>query len=69
MQWTKDNYRISTDKDTINLNYVHSFLSQSYWAENVPIDVVRRSIEGSLCFVLLKSDQQIGFARVITDGA
>jgi GNAT superfamily N-acetyltransferase len=69
MEWTKDDYRISTDKETINLEYVHRFLSQSYWAENVPIDVVRRSIEGSLCFAVFSEERQVGFARVITDGA
>lgn len=69
MEWTKNDYRISTDKETINVDYVHSFLSQSYWAENIPLLTVRRSIEGSLCFALFKGDQQIGFARVITDAA
>ncbi len=30
---------------------------------------MRRSIDGSLCFALLEGDQQIGFARVISDRA
>ena len=67
MEWTKDDYRISTDKKKINVDYVHKFLSQSYWAENIPFDVVRRSINGSLCFALFLGERQIGFARVITD--
>ena len=69
MEWTKDNYSISTDKEKINLDYVHGFLSRSYWAENIPPNVVRRSIEGSLCFAVFQGERQIGFARVITDGA
>jgi GNAT superfamily N-acetyltransferase len=69
MEWTKDDYRISTDKEKINLLYVHQFLSHSYWAENIPLDVVRRSIQGSLCFAVFYQEEQIGFARVITDEA
>jgi GNAT superfamily N-acetyltransferase len=69
MEWTKDAYRISTDKTEINLPYVHGFLSHSYWAQNIPADVVRRSVEGSLCFGMYYQQAQIGFARVITDEA
>ena len=69
MEWTKDDYHISTAKDKINVDYVHGFLSQSYWAENIPVEIVRRSIEGSLCFAVFYGNEQIGFARVITDEA
>jgi GNAT superfamily N-acetyltransferase len=69
MEWTKEDYRISTDKSQINLAYVHQFLSHSYWAQNIPVEVVRRSVEGSLCFAVFYEQEQIGFARVITDEA
>ena len=69
MEWTKDDFSISTDKNKIDVAYVHRFLSSSYWAENIPLDVVERSIEGSLCFGVYHGEQQIGFARVITDEA
>lgn len=69
MEWHKDGFIITTDKSAIDITTVHGFLSSSYWAENIPVDVVKRSIEGSLCFSLLKDGQQIGFARVITDKA
>ncbi|HEY1113690.1 MAG TPA: GNAT family N-acetyltransferase [Chitinophagaceae bacterium] len=70
MEQIIDNYTITTDKGKINVPYTHAFLSQaSYWAENIPLAVVQRSIEGSLCFVVLHHDEQVGFARVITDGA
>ena len=32
-------------------------------------EVVERSIEGSLCFGAYEGDEQIGFARVVTDSA
>src|SRR4029450_13245091 len=37
--------------------------------EEIPFDVVRRSIEHSLCFGLHAAGGQIGFARVVTDYA
>ncbi|GAB3642089.1 GNAT family N-acetyltransferase [Spirosoma arcticum] len=63
-------YSISTDKSRLDLPLIQQFLSQeSYWAQNVPLDVVVRSIANSLCFGVYQQDRQIGFARVITDQA
>lgn len=70
MEQMIDSYTISTDKRKINVSYTHAFLSkESYWARNIPRSVVERSIEGSLCFSVLHGGEQVGFARVITDGA
>lgn len=69
MEWTKEEFTITTDKQRIDIIYVHRFLSQSYWAHNIPMEVVKRSIEGSLCFSVFHLNDQIGFARVITDEA
>jgi len=62
-------YTISTDKDRLDIPYIHHFLSRSYWAENIPVDTVAKSIDGSLCFGVYESGKQVGFARVITDKA
>lgn len=48
---------------------IHEFLSTLYWAKNIPLDVVRRSIENSLCFAVLDGESLAAFARVITDYA
>lgn len=65
-----NNYIISTDREKLDVNYIHHFLSQeSYWAKNIPIDIVKISIEGSLCFGVYENNKQVGFARVITDYA
>ena len=69
MEWTKDDFTVTTDKSKIDVAYVHRFLTHSYWAENIPVEVVRRSVSGSLCFAVLHSGEQVGFARVITDEA
>ena len=69
MTWTKEDFTISTDKSRIDTNYVHNFLRTSYWAANIPMDVVQSSIQGSLCFGVYNGEAQMGFARVITDEA
>ena len=60
----------STDKSKLNIDYIHQFLSkESYWAKNIPIEIVKTSIGGSLCFGIYDNNKQVGFARVITDYA
>ncbi len=68
-EWRRDTYLISTDAARLDLNVVHTFLRESYWASGIPLEVVKRSIEYSLSFGLYHEDRQIGFARVITDYA
>ncbi len=67
--WANREYEISTDPARIDLSVVHEFLSQSYWSQGVPVEVVQRGIENSICFGIYRGIQQIGFARVITDRA
>ena len=64
-------YRVTTDKTKLDLRLIHDYLSnQSYWAKNRSFEDVQTTIENSLCFGLYKdNDQQIGFARVVTDKA
>jgi GNAT superfamily N-acetyltransferase len=62
-------FTIDTDKARLQLETIHRFLSESYWAKGVPLDVLRRAIEGSLCFGVYDGNEQIGFARVISDYA
>ena len=53
----------------MDIDVIHSFLTRSYWAEGISKEIVRRSIEGALCFGVFENDKQIGFARMITDRA
>jgi GNAT superfamily N-acetyltransferase len=67
---TKNNFYISTNKEKLDIDVVHHYLSvESYWAKNIPLNIVKKSIEGSMCFGVYDNDVQIGFARVITDEA
>ncbi len=63
------NYEISTDRSRLDIALIHRFLGASYWARNIPLAVVERSIENSLCFGVYCRGQQAGFGRVITDYA
>ena len=66
----KDAYKISTDKSLLDIEVIFNYISgESYWAKNVPLEIVERSIVNSLCFGLYYQSEQIGFARVITDKA
>ncbi|PMG28344.1 GNAT family N-acetyltransferase [Shewanella sp. 10N.286.52.C2] len=63
-------YVISTDQNKLDISVIHGFISQSYWAKGMPITVLAKAIEHSLCFgVFTDQDQQVGFARLITDRA
>jgi GNAT superfamily N-acetyltransferase len=63
-------FYISTDKAKLDLEPIHRFLSSdSYWAQGRSIEVVRKSIENSLCFGVFRDGEQVGFARVVTDYA
>jgi len=68
-EFQQGDFAISTDPARIDVNAVHAFLSRSYWAENIPRQTVERSIENSLCFGIYKGQEQVGFARVISDFA
>ena len=62
-------YTFSTDKAKLDVKVIHDFLSNSYWAKNIPIEIVKRSIENSLCFGVFHHNKQVGFARVVSDYA
>src|SRR6266498_623668 len=62
-------FLVSTDPVRLDIEFIHAFLSNSYWAAGIPREVVERSIANSLCFGVYEGDRQVGFARVITDYA
>ena len=62
--------QISTDPALLDVPLIHQFLSeQSTWAIGIPRAVLERAIANSLCFGVYLDGGQIGFARVVTDGA
>jgi GNAT superfamily N-acetyltransferase len=67
--WAKRDFEISTDPSRVDVETVHEFLTNSYWAKGITVDTVQQSIENSLCFGVYYGEQQVGFARIITDRA
>lgn len=65
----KEDFLISTDRARLNIKLIHRFLTDSYWAKNIPYTAVEKSINHSLCFGVYHTNQQVGFARVISDYA
>jgi len=71
---SQNEFVISTDKSKLNVDTIHNYLcNESYWAKNIPVEIVKKSIDGSCCFGLYVNEnsisKQIGFARVISDCA
>ena len=58
---------VSTDKNKLNVPFIQNFLKDIYWAAGRTVEEVQTTIEHSFCFGIYLDDQQIGFARVITD--
>jgi GNAT superfamily N-acetyltransferase len=68
-EWRRGEYLVTTDPARVDLAVVHGFLASSYWAMDIPLETVRRSIQHSLNFSVYDGAAQVGFARVITDYA
>ena len=67
MIWEKENFKISSEKKQVNIDTLLDMLSRSYWAKDRTREDVEKSVANSLCFSLLKDQEQIGFARILTD--
>ena len=69
-EWQRGEFQISTDRDRLDMQTIHRFLSQqSYWAQGRKIETVQKSIDNSFPFGLYHNNTQVGFARVVTDYA
>jgi GNAT superfamily N-acetyltransferase len=66
----RDDFVVSTDHTRLDVDVIHGFLTNSYWAKGIPRETVARSLQHSLCFgVYDGSGAQVGFARIVTDFA
>jgi GNAT superfamily N-acetyltransferase len=61
---------ITTDRARMDVAAIHRYLAgQSYWAANIPLPLLARALDHSLCFAAVEGAALVGFARVITDHA
>lgn len=63
-------FRVSTDRNELDFDVIYQFISQSYWAKGIPKSTMQKALDHSLCFGVFSAEQQqVGFARLITDYA
>ncbi|MHA7058788.1 GNAT family N-acetyltransferase [Aquimarina sp. M1] len=58
---------IPTDKAKLDIDFIYQFLTNTYWAKGRTKKEVIKSIKHCINFGVYVKDQQIGFARVLTD--
>ena len=51
----------------MDVEYIHSFLTKSYWNEGISLAKIQKCIDHSLNFGIFLEGKQIGYARVLTD--
>lgn len=83
-EWRRGGYLVTSDRARLDLDVIHGFLTNCYWAKGIPRETVAQSIEHSLCFGIyhevggepqfppapaMARTPQVGFARVISDFA
>ena len=60
---------LDDDKDRLDIGRIHRWLTASYWSPGIARETLERAIAGSHCLGAYRGDEQVGFARAITDHA
>ena len=69
-EWQNGEFMISTDRNRLQIDAIHLFLSEeSYWAQTRTKEQTMTAIKNSLPFGVYRGENQIGFARVVSDFA
>ncbi len=63
------NVEISTDQSRLDLAWVVEQIKGSYWGGPYSEDAIRCAAGRSLCFGAYVDGKQVGYVRVVTDGA
>ena len=69
MKTIRAGFTLSTEPSEMQVDAIHAYLTQSYWAAGIPRDLVQKSFLGSFCAGVFSQGRQVGFARVVTDRA
>jgi GNAT superfamily N-acetyltransferase len=62
-------YQLTEDPARIDPVAAHAFLKDSYWAKDIPLETVARSIAGSMTVAVFHDERQVAMARIISDEA
>lgn len=64
-----ENLIITSDKHQLDIEYIHGFISKTYWAKDRSLETMQTCVDNSLNFGVFLNGTQIGYARVVTDYA
>lgn len=67
--WENKPYKLLTDPECVDCDFVYGQLARSYWASSRSKAQIEKSIANAIPFNLYLEEDQIGFARVVTDRA
>ena len=67
MEWKQGEFTITDKREELDIETIHNFLRESYWAKGIPRSIVEKAINNSLCFGMYHNSKQVGFGRVVTD--
>ncbi|QMU31314.1 GNAT family N-acetyltransferase [Adhaeribacter radiodurans] len=69
-EYVQGAFTISTNPAKLQVEVIHRYLTEdSYWAQNISRALVEKSIQHSFNFGVYYHQEQVGFARVVTDYA
>ncbi len=69
-EWKRDEFIITTNRSDLQIEEILDYLQKdSYWAKDRTFEQMEKIVTNSFCFGLYRNEQQIGFARVVTDYA
>ena len=60
---------LSDDRGRLQVERIHRWLASSYWSPGIDRNTVERAIAGSHPLGAYDGEEQVGFARMITDRA
>ena len=69
MEWKQGEFTITDRREDLDVELIHNFLRESYWAKGIPRAIVEKSVNHSVCFGLYHNSKQVGFGRVVSDRA
>lgn len=58
---------LSTDRSRLDIDAILTMLHASHWGAGVTRDVLSRAIANSICVGVYRGDEQLAFARAVTD--
>lgn len=61
--------RITDKSSDVDFNKLQSFLKTTIWQSEIGANTLRRTIDNSLCIFAFDKDEQVGFARAVSDKA